>query len=100
MAPTSDAIVVRDELAAIPNLLGLSRRAQRYVIANLTIAAAFITVLETWDLLFILPLPLAVAGHEGSTVVVALNGLRLLREQAWNPGGRQGKVTRDSPGRE
>jgi cation transport ATPase len=30
-----------------------------------------------------LPLPLGVAGHEGSTVIVGLNGLRLLRESAW-----------------
>ena len=30
-----------------------------------------------------LPLPLGVAGHEGSTVIVGLNGLRLLREAAW-----------------
>lgn len=30
-----------------------------------------------------LPLPLGVAGHEGSTVIVGLNGLRLLRDAAW-----------------
>ncbi|MET7441625.1 ATPase P, partial [Streptomyces sp. NPDC005568] len=29
------------------------------------------------------PLPLGVAGHEGSTVLVGLNGLRLLRSSAW-----------------
>ncbi|MGW1767225.1 HAD-IC family P-type ATPase, partial [Streptomyces sp. NPDC002073] len=29
------------------------------------------------------PLPLGVLGHEGSTVLVGLNGLRLLREAAW-----------------
>nr|WP_275296214.1 heavy metal translocating P-type ATPase [Jiangella ureilytica] len=82
---TADAIVVRDELAAIPHLVGLSRRARRLVVANLTIAATFITVLVTWDLIHTLPLPLAVAGHEGSTVIVALNGLRLLRARAWSP---------------
>lgn len=80
---TADAIVVRDELAAIPNLVRMSRKAHRYVVANLTIAATFITVLVAWDLIGSLPLPLAVAGHEGSTVIVALNGLRLLRDRAW-----------------
>jgi cation transport ATPase len=30
-----------------------------------------------------LPLPLGVAGHEGSTILVGLNGLRLLRDTAW-----------------
>ena len=39
--------------------------------------------LVLWDLFGDLPLPLGVAGHEGSTVIVGLNGLRLLREAAW-----------------
>lgn len=76
---TADAVIVRDELATIPGLVRLSRRAHRLVVANLTIAATFIAVLVAWDLLATLPLPLAVAGHEGSTVLVALNGIRLLR---------------------
>jgi heavy metal translocating P-type ATPase len=80
---TADAIVVRDELGAIPDLLRLSRRARRLVVANLVVAATFITGLVLWDLLGHLPLPLAVAGHEGSTVIVALNGLRLLGRRAW-----------------
>ena len=42
-----------------------------------------ITVLVVWDIVWILPLPLGVAGHEGSTMVVGLNGLRLLRRSAW-----------------
>lgn len=83
---TADVIVVSDELGTIPSLLAISRRAHRLVVANLVIAATFITVLVVWDLFFILPLPLAVAGHEGSTVIVALNGLRLLRDSAWNRG--------------
>ena len=53
------------------------------MITNLTIAATFITVLVAWDILGHLPLPLGVAGHEGSTVIVGLNGLRLLRTAAW-----------------
>ncbi|MFF3909973.1 hypothetical protein ACFYZJ_29240 [Streptomyces sp. NPDC001848] len=36
-----------------------------------------------WGLLGRLPLPLDVAGHEGSTVLVGFTGLRLLREAAW-----------------
>ncbi|TDC30058.1 cadmium-translocating P-type ATPase [Micromonospora sp. 15K316] len=79
----ADAVVVRDDLTAIPAVVALSRRARRYVVANLTIAATTIVVLAGWDILGSLPLPLAVAGHEGSTVVVALNGLRLLSRRAW-----------------
>ncbi|MEU6811451.1 heavy metal translocating P-type ATPase [Streptomyces sp. NPDC046831] len=80
---TADAVVVRDELATIPSILQLSRTARRFVVQNLAIAGAFIAVLVAWDLIGTLPLPLGVAGHEGSTVIVGLNGLRLLRESAW-----------------
>ncbi|MER5923259.1 heavy metal translocating P-type ATPase [Streptomyces mirabilis] len=87
---TADAVVVRDELVAIPAVVRLSRAARRLVVQNLLVAGTFITVLVLWDLLGHLPLPLGVAGHEGSTVLVGLNGLRLLRESAWRrpDGGR------------
>ncbi|WP_326769701.1 heavy metal translocating P-type ATPase [Streptomyces sp. NBC_01591] len=80
---TADAVVVRDELATIPTAVALSRRCRRLVVQNLVIAAVFITGLVIWDLAGTLPLPLGVAGHEGSTVIVGLNGLRLLRDAAW-----------------
>jgi heavy metal translocating P-type ATPase len=80
---TADAVVIRDDLTSIPTVINLSRRARRIVIANLVIAAAFIAVLVVWDLAGTLPLPLGVAGHEGSTIIVGLNGLRLLRNAAW-----------------
>ncbi|MGW5511798.1 heavy metal translocating P-type ATPase [Streptomyces albogriseolus] len=80
---TADAVVVRDELATVPAVIALSRRARRLVVQNLVIAGVFITGLVIWDLAGNLPLPLGVAGHEGSTVIVGLNGLRLLREAAW-----------------
>ncbi|MDT0308734.1 heavy metal translocating P-type ATPase [Streptomyces sp. DSM 44917] len=81
---TADAIVVRDELATIPTVVALSRRARRLVLQNLLIAAVFIGGLVVWDLAGHLPLPLGVAGHEGSTVLVGLNGLRLLADGAWH----------------
>ena len=80
---TADAVIVRDDLATLPKVVGLSRRAHRVVKANLAFAAAVITVLVIWDVIWILPLPLGVAGHEGSTIVVGLNGLRLLARSAW-----------------
>jgi hypothetical protein len=56
------------------------------VAVNLAIAATFITALVAWDLLRHLPLPLGVAAHGCSTVIVGVNGLRLLRARAraWN----------------
>ncbi|WP_020098969.1 heavy metal translocating P-type ATPase [Mycobacterium sp. 360MFTsu5.1] len=80
---TADAVVIGDDLRTIPAVMALSRRARRVVMANLAIAATFIAVLVVWDLVGTLPLPLGVAGHEGSTVIVGLNGLRLLRRGAW-----------------
>lgn len=80
---TADAVVVRDDLTAVPAVLALARRARRTVIANLVVAASFIGALVIWDLVGTLPLPLGVAGHEGSTIIVGLNGLRLLRRAAW-----------------
>lgn len=80
---TADAVTVRDDLSAIAAVLALARRARRMVLANLVIAATFIAVLVVWDLFWHLPLPLGVAFHEGSTIIVALNGLRLLRRRAW-----------------
>ena len=80
---TADAVVVRDELATVPAVVALSRRATRLVRANLAFAGTVITGLVVWDLAGHLPLPLGVAGHEGSTIVVALNGLRLLGPGAW-----------------
>jgi P-type E1-E2 ATPase len=80
---SADAVLVRDDLTALPAVIALSRRARRLVKANLVIAGTFITVLVAWDLFGHLPLPLGVAGHEGSTVIVGLNGLRLLADAAW-----------------
>jgi cation-transporting P-type ATPase J len=81
---TADAVIMRDDLATIPAVIDLSRRARRVVVANLAIAATIIAALVTWDLAGHLPLPLGVLGHEGSTVIVGLNGLRLLRRSVWN----------------
>lgn len=81
---SADAVIVRDELATVPTVIALSRAARRLVVQNLVIAAVFISGLVVWDLVGRLPLPLGVLGHEGSTVIVGLNGLRLLREAAWN----------------
>jgi cation-transporting P-type ATPase J len=80
---SAGAVIMRDDLATIPTVMALSRRARRVVTANLAIAAVIIAGLVAWDLAGHLPLPLGVLGHEGSTVIVGLNGLRLLGVRAW-----------------
>jgi heavy metal translocating P-type ATPase len=87
---TADAVIVRDDLTTLTKVIGLSRRARRLVTANLVIAATVITGLVIWDLAGHLPLPVGVAGHESSTVIVGLNGLRLLRNNAWRRAGNNG----------
>ncbi|MEU2678242.1 heavy metal translocating P-type ATPase [Streptomyces sp. NPDC007107] len=94
---TADAVIIRDELATVPAVVALSRATRRLVVQNLAIAGLFISVLAVWDLAGHLPLPLGVLGHEGSTVLVGLNGLRLLRESAWRRAAGQGGA--GSPGR-
>ncbi|MEU0134057.1 heavy metal translocating P-type ATPase [Streptomyces sp. NPDC006296] len=88
----ADAVVIRDELAAVPTVVALSRATRRLVVQNLVVAGAFISVLVVWDLVGHLPLPLGVLGHEGSTVIVGLNGLRLLRESAWRRAAGQDRT--------
>jgi len=56
----------------------LARRTGRIIRQNLVFAMGAMLVLVTGSLFFNLPLPLAVVGHEGGTVLVVLNGLRLL----------------------
>jgi Zn2+/Cd2+-exporting ATPase len=75
---TADVVLMGDRLENIPILLDHARRAKRVLVQNLTFASSVIVVLIAATLGFSLALPLGVIGHEGSTVLVCLNGLRLL----------------------
>ena len=84
---SADVVLMSDDLTALPFALRLTRRARTVVIQNVTIAVGVMALLVTWVFLGqhtpfgALRLPVAVSGHEGSTVVVILNGLRLLAER-------------------
>jgi Cd2+/Zn2+-exporting ATPase len=75
---TADIVLMGDRLENIPLLLHHARRARHVLLQNLIFAAGVILVLVIAALGFSLPLPIGVIGHEGSTVLVCLNGLRLL----------------------
>ncbi|HMP00572.1 MAG TPA: heavy metal translocating P-type ATPase [Kiritimatiellia bacterium] len=75
---TADIVLMGEQLKTIPYALAISRAARRVVRQNLTFAFSVIVVLVVAALGFSLPLPVGVIGHEGSTVLVCLNGLRLL----------------------
>jgi Cd2+/Zn2+-exporting ATPase len=75
---TADVVLMGDDLSRIPYALALSRRTRRTLAVNLAISLGMIVLMVGFILTVGLPLPLAVVGHEGSTVLVSLNGLRLL----------------------
>lgn len=77
---TADVVLMSSELNKIPYAIALSKRARRIVWQNIAFSLGVIMTLVIVALLpFInLPLPIGVVGHEGSTLIVVANGLRLL----------------------
>jgi len=75
---TADVVLMSDDLRHLPYAIGLARKAKRVVWQNLAFSLAVIVLLVAAAFGADLPLPLGVVGHEGSTVLVVLNGLRLL----------------------
>ncbi len=75
---TADVVLMSDDLGKLPYAIALARRARQVVKQNLSFALSVIVLLVTSAFGLHLPLPLGVVGHEGSTVLVVLNGLRLL----------------------
>lgn len=75
---TADLVLMADDLANVPYALRLSRKARRVVWQNVAFALGVIVLLVAGVFGLGLTLPLGVIGHEGSTLVVVANGLRLL----------------------
>jgi len=75
---TADVILLHDDLDRVPWSFGLARRVKRVMIANLAFATIVIAVLAVFTILGKMPLSLGVLGHEGSTLLVVANSLRLL----------------------
>lgn len=76
----ADVVLMRDDLRALPLAVWISRLARRRVRQNMIFAFSMIGVLVI-STFFDLPLWLGVLGHEGSTVIVVFNGLRILWEK-------------------
>ena len=76
---TADVALMADDLGKLPFAIGLSRASRRVMIQNLVIALGVIGVLIVSSVLGWLQLGWAVALHEGSSLAVVLNALRLLR---------------------
>ena len=78
---TADIVLMRDDLSALPAALELARDCRRVIQQSLAFAFGVIALLVLCTLTLGMPLSLAVLCHEGSTVLVVLNGLRMLRFQ-------------------
>jgi len=76
----ADVALMAEDLRKLAAARALARRTARVIRQNLTLAIGAMVVLVTASLFFDLPLPLAVIGHEGGTLLVVLNGLRLLAD--------------------
>ena len=74
----ADVVLMHDRLENFLAAFRLSVRARRVIRQNLVISLGTVAVLVTFAMLGKIPLTLGVVGHEGSTVVVVMNSLRLL----------------------
>ena len=75
---TADVVLMADDLLNLPYVIALGRSARRTLLVNLGFALAMIAAMVAAIFSIGLPLPYAVVGHEGGSVLVVLNGLRLL----------------------
>ncbi|GAB4315223.1 MAG: hypothetical protein Kow0074_02690 [Candidatus Zixiibacteriota bacterium] len=75
---TADVVLMADDLSRLPFAIQLAKRTNRIIKQNLTFALTVIVLLLIGTFLGKIRLPIGVVGHEGSTLLVVLNSLRLL----------------------
>ncbi|WP_016949565.1 heavy metal translocating P-type ATPase [Anabaena sp. PCC 7108] len=76
---TADIVLMADNLEKIAVAMKLGKRSQSIIKQNITVALGFIVLLLIGNFFGNINLPMGVIGHEGSTVLVTLSGLRLLK---------------------
>ena len=77
---TADIVLMGDRLEKLEQAIRIGAKSQRIIRQNIALALTSITLLMAANFLGELTLPAGVLGHEGSTLLVTMNGLRLLRE--------------------
>ncbi len=75
---TADVVVLNDDLRAVPWAMSLARRVRAMMYQNLIFAMLVIAVLAVFALVGAIPMGVGVIGHEGSTLIVVANSLRIL----------------------
>jgi Cd2+/Zn2+-exporting ATPase len=81
----ADVILMHDRLENFLAAFRLSQRARRIIRQNLFVSLGTVAVLVAFALAGQIPLPVGVVGHEGSTVIVVMNSLRLLIGKSAKP---------------
>jgi Cd2+/Zn2+-exporting ATPase len=81
---TADVALMSDDLMRIPQVVQLSRQALKIIKQNIVFSFTVVILLVVTTLVSGLRLSLGVLGHEGSALLVILNGMRLLN---WTPRG-------------
>lgn len=76
---TADVVLMKNDLSRIAFAIRLSRKMNRIVKQNIIFSVLVIALLIISNFFQVINLPLGVLGHEGSTILVILNGLRLLK---------------------
>jgi Zn2+/Cd2+-exporting ATPase len=98
----ADVALLTGDLRRLAEALDLARRANRVIRQNLAFALGIMALMVVATLAGRLPLPLGVIGHEGGTLLVVGNGLRLLarprRERARRARSAPGGEVRTPPG--
>ncbi|MGM7702858.1 heavy metal translocating P-type ATPase [Pseudalkalibacillus sp. Hm43] len=76
---TADVVLMNDQLTNLPEVLRISQKMTRIIKQNLVFSVIVILSLIASNFVQVIDLPLGVIGHEGSTILVILNSLRLLK---------------------
>ncbi|TYA60062.1 heavy metal translocating P-type ATPase [Formosa maritima] len=76
---TADVALMSDKIERLPFVIGLSRESKRIIKQNIFISLGVVALLVPVTILGLTNIGLAVLFHEGSTIVVVINALRLLR---------------------
>ena len=76
---TADIVLMKNDLPRIAEAIQLSKRMNRIIKQNVVFSITVIALLISSNFIQVLDLPFGVIGHEGSTILVILNSLRLLK---------------------
>ncbi|WEG72934.1 heavy metal translocating P-type ATPase [Vagococcus intermedius] len=75
----ADVVLMKDDIEKLPMAHHLSKKLKRIVTQNIIFSVSVISLLIISNFMKMVSLPIGVIGHEGSTILVILNGLRLLK---------------------